>query len=85
MLAALSTGHKLGLGLSALAFIVFALVTTMVVPRYNPDFPGRRKPLYILFCFLFFTWMLAAVVIFGREAKKPEKHEAAAAVIAARR
>ena len=46
MLAALSTAHKLGLGLSGLAFIVFALVSSMVLPRRNPDFPGRRKPLW---------------------------------------
>ena len=79
MLAGLSTGHEIGLGLSGLAFIVFALTTAMLVPRRNPDFPGRRKPLYIFFCFLFFAWMIFAVAFFGRENKAPE-HRGAAAV-----
>jgi hypothetical protein len=85
MLAALSTGHKLGLGLSGLAFVVFALGTAMLWPRFNPDFPGRRKPLYLFFCFLFFAWMLTAVFIFGREKKKVEHRQAAAAVVHAHR
>jgi len=84
MLAALSTGYKLGLGLSGLAFVLFALTTSMVLPRYNADFPGRRKPLYIFFCLAFFAWMIFAVVFFGREHKE-SKHEAAAPVVAARR
>ena len=42
MLAALSTAHKLGLGLSGVAFIAFALVSAMLIPRTRPDFPGRR-------------------------------------------
>jgi hypothetical protein len=83
MLAALSTAHKLGLGLSALAFIVFALVSSMVIPRRNPDFPGRRKPLFILLCFVFFAWMLIAVFVFGKESAP--KNEAAPAAVAAQR
>jgi hypothetical protein len=81
MLAALSTGHKLGLGLSGLAFVVFALITAMVVPRRNPDFPGSRKSLYLFFCFLFFAWMLMAVLVFGRE-EKHEGHREAVALVA---
>ena len=83
MLAALSTAHKLGLGLSGLAFVVFALVTSMLVPRRNPDFPGRHKPLYLFFCFLFFAWMLTAVIVFGRE-EKHETHRQAVALVAQR-
>ena len=79
MLAALSTAHKLGLGLSGLAFVIFALVTSMLIPRRNPDFPGRHKSLYIVVCFLFFVGMMTAVLVFGKEAPKPEKSEAAPA------
>jgi MFS family permease len=78
VLAALSAGHKLGLGLSGLAFVVFALVTAMVVPRWDPDFPGRRKSLYIAVCVLFFIGMLAAVFVFGKEEHEPEQRDAAA-------
>ena len=77
MLAALSTGNKLGLGLSGLAFVVFALVTSMLLPRWNPDFPGRRKPLYLLVVFLFFVGMMLAVIVFGKEKKEKEHREAA--------
>lgn len=80
MLAALSTGHKLGLGLSGLAFVVFALVTSMLLPRWNPDFPGRRKPLYLVVTFLFFVGMMLAVLVFGKEEKENEPREAAAIV-----
>ena len=84
MLAALSTAHKIGLGLSGLAFVTFALVTSMLVPRRNPDFPGRHKSLYLVVCFLFFVGMMLAVIVFGKEAPKPE-HSAAALIAALHR
>ena len=65
MLAALSTAHKLGLGLSALAFIVFALLSAMVIPRSNPDFPGRRLGWFVFVSILFFVGMMCAVLLFG--------------------
>jgi uncharacterized membrane protein len=79
VLAALSTGHKLGLGLSALAFIAFALLSAMVIPRTRPDFP-RRVGLYVLVTVLFFIGMMAAVFIFGKEEKEPAEHESALAL-----
>ena len=80
MLAALSTAHKLGLGLSGLAFIAFALVSAMLVPRARPDFPGRRLGWYVFVTVLFFIGMMAAVFFFGKEKKEPEPHRAAIAV-----
>lgn len=77
MLAALSTAHKLGLGLSALTFIVYALVSSMLVPHYRPDFPGRRLGWYVFVTILFFIGMMCAVFFFGRESTKPEPHKAA--------
>jgi hypothetical protein len=79
VLAALSTGHQIGLGVSGLVFVVFALVCAMVIPRSKPDFPGNRLGLFMTICFLYFVGMMAAVFIFGKEEHKPEKHEAAIA------
>ena len=77
MLAALTTGNKLGLGLSALAFIAFALISAMWIPRTRPDFPGRRLGVYVLVTVLFFVGMMAAVFIFGKEKEEPTEHETA--------
>ena len=83
MLAALSTAHKLGLGLSALAFILFALISSMVIPRRNPDYPGKRLGWFVFVSFLFFAWMMTAVLVFGREKHAPEKHQTEAISIRA--
>ena len=48
MLLAITSGGKLGLGVLAGAFIVFALLSAFYFPRRNPDFPGRRLGLYIV-------------------------------------
>jgi hypothetical protein len=77
VLAGLSTAHKLGLGLSGLAFVAFALVSAVLVPHYRPDFPGRRLGWFVFVTFLFFTGMMCAVIFFGREQKAPERHPAA--------
>jgi hypothetical protein len=76
VLAALSTGHKLGLGLSGVAFIAFALISAMLVPRKRPDFPGRRLGWFVFVALVFFAWMIAAVFVFGKEKKAPEHHSA---------
>ena len=73
VLLALSTGHKVGLGLVAAVFIVFALSSSFLFPRYRPDFPGRRLGTFVLLTLVVFVGMLAAVEIFGREpAEKAE-------------
>jgi hypothetical protein len=80
VLAALSTGHQIGLGLSGLIFIAFALVSAMWIPRTRPDFPGRRLGVYVLVSILFFIGMMAAVFVFGKEKKEPREHESALAL-----
>jgi NADH:ubiquinone oxidoreductase subunit 3 (subunit A) len=77
VLAALSTAHKLGLGLSGLAFIVFALVSAMLIPRRNSDFPGRHVGWFVFVTVLFFIGMMAAVIVFGREKAAPRRERAA--------
>ena len=70
MLAALSTGNEIGLGLSGLAFVAFALTSAMLIPRRWPDFPDQQLGVYLAIVVCFFVGMLAAVVIFGKS--KPE-------------
>jgi mono/diheme cytochrome c family protein len=67
VVAALSTGHEIGLAAVGAAFIVFALISSFGVPRVNPNFPGRHMGLYVTVCVLFFVAMLAAVLVFGKE------------------
>jgi mono/diheme cytochrome c family protein len=74
VVADLSTGNKIGLAAVGAAFIVFALVSSFVLPHRIPNFPGRFLGLYITISVLFFVAMLSAVLIFGRE-----KSEAAGA------
>jgi hypothetical protein len=67
LLLALSTGHKLGLGLSVLIFAGFALVSSMVIPRRRPQYPGRGLPIFLAVSALLFVGMMAAVIVFGAE------------------
>lgn len=74
---ALSTGHEVGLAVTAAAFIAFALASSFLFPRFRPQYPGGGLPAFIVICFVFFFGMLAAVESFGAEsghaeAAKPE-------------
>ena len=64
---ALSTGHEVGLGVTALAFILFALSSSFLFPRFRPDYPGRGLLAFIVVAFVFFFGMLTAVEVFGAE------------------
>jgi uncharacterized cupredoxin-like copper-binding protein len=71
VLAALSTGHKIGLGLVGLAFILFALVSSFLIPRFRPDYPGRRGlAAFLTLTTALFVGMMFAVFFFGREAEE---------------
>ena len=72
MLFALSTGHQIGLATTGALFIIFALVSSFVLPSRYPNFPGRRRNLYLVICVAFFVAMMGAVLVFGREAKAKE-------------
>ena len=69
---ALSTGHEVGLAVTAAAFIAFALASALLLPRFRPQFPGGGLPAFIVICFVFFFGMLAAVENFGAESGKAE-------------
>ena len=70
MAFALSTGHEIGLAATGAAFIVFALISSFVLPQRDANFPGRGRNLYLLAALAFFAAMMAAVVVFGREKKE---------------
>ena len=69
---ALSTGHEVGLGVTALAFIFFALASSFLFPRLRPDYPGRGLLAFVVVAFVFFFGMLTAVEVFGAESKHAE-------------
>ncbi|HKA25981.1 MAG TPA: hypothetical protein VKD88_01300, partial [Gaiellaceae bacterium] len=68
LIAALSTGHKVGLGLVGLAFVLFALASSFLFPRVWPDYPGKRGlPAFLTVSVALFVGMMFAVFFFGRE------------------
>ena len=70
MLFALSTGHQIGLAVTGAAFIVYALASSFVFPRLDPNFPGKKGlRWYVPLSIVFFLAMMSAVLVFGREKK----------------
>lgn len=68
MVLALSTSNKIWLALFAGMFIVFALLSSFVFPRWRPDFPGEQgRKWFIIATLVFFVAMLFAVNVFARE------------------
>ncbi len=76
---AVSTQNKLLLGGMAAIFIVFALASSFLLPRRNPNFPGRGLPLFLAATVVLFVGMLLAVELFAVE-EEDGGHEEAAAV-----
>lgn len=66
------TGTEIWLGICGVAFVAFALITAVLIPRRNPDFPGRNKTLYLVLCFLFFIGMMLAVIFIVPEEPEEE-------------
>ncbi|HEX6702249.1 MAG TPA: plastocyanin/azurin family copper-binding protein [Gaiellaceae bacterium] len=75
MLFALSTSHKIGLGLTGAVFIAFALASSFLLPRYRPDYPGRGLRWFILAALALFVGMMFAVEFFGREPAEATANE----------
>ena len=62
----LSTGNEIALIIVAAIFIAFALVSSFVVPRYKPDFPGPDGiGVFVIASVVMFALMVAAVNFFG--------------------
>ena len=64
---ALSTGHEVGLAVTAGVFIAFALSSSFLFPRIRRDYPGGGLRAFVVVSFVFFFGMLAAVEQFGAE------------------
>ena len=79
LVLALSTGHKVGLAVVGAAFVAFALVSAMVIPRFRPSYPAGGLPAFIVVSFLLFFGMLSAVEVFGAEPKEKKKETSTAA------
>jgi mono/diheme cytochrome c family protein len=61
VLLALTGTAKTVLLIVALAFIVYALITSMVIPRRNPGFPGKNLGAFITVTALFFVVQMGTV------------------------
>jgi ABC-type uncharacterized transport system involved in gliding motility auxiliary subunit len=81
--AGLSTSHKIGLAVVAAVFIVFALTSSMLVPRRWPDFPTQAglRP-FLAATAALFAGMMLAVYFLAREPKEEGGREPAAALSA---
>ena len=80
LLAALSTGNKIGLAVVGGTFILFALSASFIAPRRRPDFPGRNGlSVFVLASFVLFAAMVTAVIVFGVESEAKGAHATAAA------
>jgi hypothetical protein len=80
LIAALSTEHKILLAGMGAIFIGFSLVSSFVLPRRDPTFPGRRRNLFLGVTAVLFVCMLLAVEFFAVEEEEPE-HEGAPALV----
>jgi len=71
VLLGLSTGHAIGLGLIAAAFVVFSLLCALVIPKRWPQFPGERGlRWFIVVTVVLCIGTLAAVEVFAKEAEE---------------
>ena len=62
----LPVGHEIGLIVVAGIFIAFALVSSFLVPRYKPDFPGPTGlSVFAIGSLVTFGLMVLAVNFFG--------------------
>src|SRR3954471_8270127 len=71
LVAALTSGQKIGLASVGGAFIVFALVCSFVIPRRDPNFPAKHIGWFTVVCIGFLIAMLSAVLVFGKEKEEP--------------
>jgi len=73
----LATSNKVWLALFAGVFIVFALLSSFVFPRWRPDFPGEQgRKWFIIATLALFVAMLFAVNVFAKEDEEPHAETA---------
>jgi mono/diheme cytochrome c family protein len=69
------TTNEIILGVVCAVLVVFSLTVAIVVPKRNPDFPGRKLGLFFGVALVLVVGMLVAVEQLGEE--EPEAAEAA--------
>jgi mono/diheme cytochrome c family protein len=69
--------NQIILAVVAAVLIVFALTVSMVVPRRNPQFPGRKLGAFFLVSMALVAGMLTTVVVLGGEDAENEASAAA--------
>ena len=79
MLIGITNQGKVGLGLAAGLFILFAILSSFYFPRRNPDFPGNRLGAFIAVTAVLFVVTVAGVFVFAAEEKEAEGGGAEAA------
>ena len=77
LLSGLTTLGKTVLLITAVTFIVWAIITAIFVPKRNPSFP-RRLDAYILASAIFFLAQMTAVVWVSETQEAEEAHAAEA-------
>ena len=70
MLLGLSTGNAAALALVAGVFVVFALLSALLIPRRWPQYPGRALGWFIAATLVLFVVTLGAVEVFAKEPKE---------------
>jgi hypothetical protein len=81
LIAALSTEHKVLLAGTGLLFIGFSLVSSFVLPRRDPSFPGNRLNWFLGATVVLFVAMMLAVEFFAVEEPEAEQEAAAPALL----
>jgi uncharacterized cupredoxin-like copper-binding protein len=69
LLFGLSSGNKTAIIVMAAIFTGFALLCSLLIPRWRPQFPGRALWLFVGICVLLFLGMMTTVIVFGKESK----------------
>ena len=67
LLADLSSAQKAGLAGMGAAFIIFALVSSFLIPRWRPNFPGKHVWAYVAVVACFFAGMMSVVIFVAKE------------------
>ena len=80
MVAGLETSHKIGILVAAGIFIAFALLSSFVFPKMNPNFPGKRLGWFVAASIGLTVLMLGTIIVLAKEPKETVENEAAAAV-----
>jgi mono/diheme cytochrome c family protein len=80
VILALSGGQKTAIVVMAGIFIAFALASSFLFPRSNPDYPGRRLRLFVVAVVALTIAMLTAMFVFAKESEEAGagEHEPAA-------